>query len=210
MAAKAAAPAPSTMMACDRTKCPIDVISACSLTNNISSTRCCIISNAIGTGPVVAMPPANEVVGRYTICFCRIDSVTPGAASDCTPMMCGGAASFWAATPAAAMAHPAIKLPPPTGISIAWVRGRSCIISSPTVPAPAIIQGSSPSSRYNSPSRAAISRAIRQLSPQSVPSITTRAPAFSILFSLISGVPTGTTTVQTPFTRPAAHAIAAP
>ncbi len=92
-------------------------------------------------GNGVARPPAKVAQGISTSRLSSQERTTEGAASDCTPMILMEGLMVLAAS-----ATPAIRLPPPTGTTMASAAGRSSRISQPTVAAPAISSGSSPSS----------------------------------------------------------------
>ena len=100
-----------------------------------------------------------------------------------------------------ALAMPVVSPPPPYGITTASGSGRSCSISSPIVPLPAITAGSwtgctnSPSS----PSRWLVTMMFHQAS---YGTFSTRPPSRSIAASLASGAWSGTTIVAgTPSSR---------
>ena len=103
-----------------------------------------------------------------------------------------------------ATATPAASPPPPMGTIAVSTSGQSCAISSPTVPCPEMMSGSSKGGTIASPSAAAIFSARARRSTDIVPSNTTSAPSLSAPRRFTGGAVVGmTTTARAPRMRAA-------
>mmetsp|Transcript_39459 Transcript_39459/g.100011 ORF Transcript_39459/g.100011 Transcript_39459/m.100011 type:complete len:315 (-) Transcript_39459:909-1853(-) len=94
-----------------------------------------------------------------------------------------------------ASAMPAMRPPPPTGMTTASSSSTCSRISMPTVPAPAKMGGSSYPLMYVSESASRSSHALANASVKFLPDSTTLAPSASQRLILVSGAVSGMTTV---------------
>mmetsp|Transcript_39458 Transcript_39458/g.100005 ORF Transcript_39458/g.100005 Transcript_39458/m.100005 type:complete len:347 (-) Transcript_39458:909-1949(-) len=107
-----------------------------------------------------------------------------------TPMTCTSGL-----TALMASAMPAMRPPPPTGMTTASSSSTCSRISMPTVPAPAKMGGSSYPLMYVSESASRSSHALANASVKFLPDSTTLAPSASQRLILVSGAVSGMTTV---------------
>ena len=114
---------------------------------------------------------ATSSAGHVTIRPSRSDACASAASSGSTPTTRTSGRSALTA-----VATPEISPPPPTQTTTVAASGRSATISSPTVPCPAMMRGSSNGGMYSSPRSSRISAAARRRCSLELPQRTISAP----------------------------------